>query len=126
MKYYMAQTGVEVPANEVTELTPGSGLLVHRASRTVPNPGITSRGGGARGAITPEGTALSGMGGDMASFVDGDTLTMGSLTQVATDGLVVALADDVPFDEDNPPSAFAGTRELQAQAFVQKMLGVQA
>lgn len=126
MKYYMALTGVEVLAAEVTELTPGSGLLVHSASRTVSAASITSRGGGSREGITPEGLALSGLGPNMASFVTGDTVAVGSLTQTVKDGLVVALADDVPFDADNPPSPFAGTRDLQGQAFNRAMLGVQA
>lgn len=70
-KYINTRTGLEVPANEVRELTPGSGVYVHVATvgavRVESSPPVAEGGGegdvraaAARGIRTPFGTVYPG------------------------------------------------------------------
>lgn len=98
-KYINTRTGQEVPANEVRELAPGSGLYVHvvtRAkSRVVSTPG---RGSG-------PGIPIPGVG---VFYPDGDTVVT-DVVSTSIDGYVAVIGDNATYNPatDNPLNKIA-------------------
>jgi hypothetical protein len=82
-KYVNTTTGATVPADEVVELSPGSGILIQRA--TVATKRLETPAGGRGTVPTPFGPANA-----ESRFVDA--------TQVVVTGFVVKLADNETYD----------------------------
>jgi len=99
MKYINIRTGQEVPANEVRELTPGSGLYVHATTRT--KSVVVSR----PKRESDQGIELPGIG----VFYPNGELETNTIVSSAIDSYVAVIEDGAKYDPEinNPLTAIA-------------------
>jgi hypothetical protein len=99
MKYINIRTGQEVPANEVRELTPGSGLYVHVTTRT--KSVVVSR----PRRESEQGIVLPGIG---MFYPTGET-EVNTIISSVVDSYVAAIEDGVSYNPEvhNPLTAIA-------------------